>query len=135
MERFGKWYEAEGVLRYSANYLVVDVEQDLADFYKALVPKYYKINRQRYPAHITVVRAGLEEPAKTEYWKKYDGEIVKFQYNSDIKMSEFYYWLDVLCKRLEYIREELGLSNISTYTRPPDGFSKYFHITIGNKKE
>lgn len=130
-----RWYESEGVLRYSGNdKLIVEVDQSISEFYLSLIPKYKNINRQKYPTHITVVRTGKEQPVNLENWGKYQGEAIKFLYGSYIYSERVYYWLNVICLRLEEIREELGLSNQSIYTLPPSGFSKFFHITIANTK-
>ena len=47
--------------------------------------------------------------------------------------DETYYWLNVFCKDLEEIREELGLTKSGDVSLSPDGRHK-FHITIGNSK-
>lgn len=130
-------YQAKGKLHYSNSHgykLVVECEQDIADMYRALVPKYYYLQRQRYPAHITVVRSYKEVPLNMEPWGKYDGEVIEYYYESFIRIGTAYMWLNVLCNRLEEIRYELGLPIRSEYTQPPEGFSKYFHMTIGNIK-
>jgi len=130
-------YQAKGKLHYSTSNgykLIVECEQDIADMYRALVPKYYYLQRQRYPAHITVVRSYKEIPLNMEPWGKYDGEVIEYYYEPFIRIGTAYMWLNILCKRLEEIRYELGLPIRSEYTQPPEGFSKYFHMTIGNIK-
>jgi len=129
-------YKAAGILRYGvAEYghkLVLEIEQDLADYYRSLIPKYYHVNRQRYGAHVSVVRK--ETPANPDAWGKYEGEEIEFVYDSEIKRGTVYWWLNVFCVRLEEIRVELGLPVSSQYTLPPEGFVKCFHTTIGNSK-
>lgn len=132
-----KMYKSNGKLKYdnSNGYrLTVEVNQQLSDYYYSLIPKYYKVNRPRWMAHVTVVRAEKEIPIHLTHWGKYNNEIIEFQYDPYIHFGGGYYWLNILCKRLEEIRHELGLSIVSQYTRPPAGFSKYFHCTIGNIK-
>ena len=130
------FHESVGTIRYGEDYkLVVEVDQELARFYRSLIPKWIGVTRPRWPAHITVVRSEKESPVDLSVWGKYEGYQIKFLYNSDVQFGKIYYWLDVLCKDLEEIRKELGMSVTSQYTRPPDGFSKYFHCTIANLKD
>lgn len=121
-----------GTLRYAGGntnkWLVLDVDQGISDFYRAMVPKSQFIRPQMYPAHITVVRLGREEIEDYEFWGKYDGEQVPFTYSNEIKQAGPYYFLDAWSPRLEEIRTELGLPNIRS------GYSA-FHITIGNQKD
>ena len=112
--------------------LIVEADQGISDFYRALIPKYYYAKPQKYPAHISVVRK--EVPVNLENWGKYEGEKIEFFYQSYIHIGTVYFWLNVFCCRLEEIRLELGLPVDSPYTLPPEGFNKCYHMTIGNKK-
>lgn len=133
-------YESSGVLRYSIVDIgykaIVEVEQDLADYYRILIPKYKDVQRQRYGAHISVVRH--EVPPNLALWGKYEGEEIPFMYDSEIKSGtrpkdgKIFYWLNVFSARLEEVRTELGLPVSSQYTLPPEGYLKCFHTTIGN---
>ena len=129
-------YKANGILRYSVvdvGYkLIVEVDQGLADYYRALIPKYKEVNRQRYGAHISVVRK--EVPPNLEKWGEYEGEEIEFWYDNTIHNGQVYWWLNCFSKRLEEVRTELGLPVSSLYTRPPDSFVKCFHLTLGNVK-
>lgn len=126
-------YTSTGTLRYGYTNLVLDVDQGIVDYYRALMPKSISTQRQMYPAHISVVRK--EIPPNMQFWGKYAGEQIEFQYSNVIHYGTVYYWLNAWCKRLEEIRQELGLPIDSPYTKPPDGFEKTYHITIGNVKE
>jgi len=125
-------FKSTGKLHYEDNKLVVETDRELARYYFSLVPKYVKLNPQRYAPHISVVRK--EVPAKMEHWKKYEGESVEFLYEPHVFHGDVYYWLNTFSTRLEEIRLELGLPVSSEYTRPPGGFFKCFHMTIGNTK-
>jgi hypothetical protein len=130
------FYESTGVLEYNDDWrLALRVEQDLADYYSSLIPKCMSRQRPRWPAHVTVVRQEKETPVHKEYWGKYHKQSVSFVYSPYIHQGKIYYWLNVFCKELEDIRQELGLSSQSQYTLPPEGFKKYFHCTIANMKE
>lgn len=129
-------YKTQGTIRYSVvdigHKLIVEVDQGIVDLYRSLIPKSRCVQRQMYPAHISVVRK--ETPKNLEFWGKYEGELVDFWYDNEIHWGQVYYWLNAFSKKLEEIRIELGLSVSSEYTRPPDSFEKVFHITIGNTK-
>ncbi len=131
-----KLYETTGILRYSplpTMKLIVEVDPEIARYYRALVPKWIRLNPQKYATHISVVRK--ENVPNLQAWGKYEGEEIAFTYGNTVRNGTVYYWLDAFCTRLEEIRVELGLPVTSEYTRPPDGWSKCFHTTIGNVKE
>jgi hypothetical protein len=131
-----KFFESTGTLQYSKDWrLVLRVEQDLADYYRSLIPKWLPSQRPRWPAHVTVVRQEKETPANKEHWWKYNGHTLKFIYSPYIHHDKIYFWLNVWCKKLEEIRSELGLPFHSQFTLPPAGFKKNFHCTIANTKE
>ena len=128
-------YESIGTLRYSGKArLVVEVDQEIGNYYRTLIPKYLNPQRPRWPTHITVVREEKESPLRPEFWGKYEGELVTFLYDPTVHTGKIYFWLLAYCTRLEDIRKELGLPLVSKYTMPPDGFQKAFHITIANVK-
>jgi len=125
-------YMSSGFLRYHPPYkVIVEADQELSRYYRSLIPKSVDIKVPMYAPHITVVRK--EVPPKMEVFGKHEGELVFFEYDTEIHHDETYYWLNAYSKRLEEIREELGLPVMSAYTRPPDG-RRCFHITIGNLK-
>jgi hypothetical protein len=126
-------FTSTGTLRYGYTNLVLDVDQGIVDYYRAMLPKWVRTNKQMYPAHISVVRK--EVPPNMQFWGKYAGEQIEFRYSNVIRNSAMYYWLDAWSERLEQIRLELGLPVDSPFTRPPDGFAKTFHVTIGNTKD
>ena len=131
-------FSSVGIIYYndSAGFrLTVEVDPELSDYYRSLIPKYYKVQKPRWSAHITVVRPEKEIPPKLRYWGEYEDEKIEFFYDPYIYRDKGYFWINTWCKRLEHIREELGLTNISKYTLPPTGLNKCFHCTIGNYKE
>lgn len=130
------FHESTGKLQYSKDWrLVLRVDQDLADYYRSLIPPWMCNQRPRWPAHVTVVRQDVEEPVHKQHWWKYNNRTVSFIYSPYIHQGKVYYWINVWCKILEEIRAELGLPVHSKYTLPPEGFKKNFHCTIANMKE
>lgn len=133
-------FKHSGVLRYSGAYrLVLDIDDELARYYRALLPKWRPCAPQRYQTHVTVVRPEKEIPPNLAVWGKYEGERVEFYYEPGLRQGKVFYWLRVCCTRLEDIRLELGLpvtlsfdSSEASYVAPPAPFRKYFHTTIGN---
>lgn len=126
-------FKSSGMLKYFNDpyKLILEVDQGISDFYRKLIPKYIKLNKQLYGAHISIVRK--EIPSNINKWKKYQNRIIEFEYENIIYNDETYYWLNAYSSNLEYIRKELGLQTTSEITRSPDGKHK-FHITIGNTK-
>lgn len=128
-------YSSVGTLRYFQGdfgyKLIVEIDPQIMEYYRSLLPKYIKTNKQKYAPHISAVR----KEVPNEYWGKYEGEKIDFYYSPIIQFGKVYCWLNCYCKRLEAIRLELGLPVSSPYTRPPEGFEKTFHVTLGNFKE
>lgn len=128
-------FKSTGRLRYGNDYrLVLDVDQELSDYYRSLIPKCKNAKRTRWFAHVTLVRLGQEVPRNKSVWNKYNREKIDFYYDPYIHEDRIYFWLNVFSKRLEEIRRELGLPMFTSYP-PPTGFVKSFHITIANTKE
>ncbi len=127
-------FSSIGILRYFENpyKLIVEADQNISDYYRNLVPKYLKLNKQMHAAHISIVRK--EIPINLQYWKKYEGEEIKFEYEGYIYNDETYYWLGVKCDYLKLIRAELGLPLTSWITESPDSGHE-FHLTVGNTKK
>jgi hypothetical protein len=132
-------FSSTGELRYSENQgqrrLVLTVDPGLASYYHAMIPKYIDVSRPRYAPHITVVRPFKETVPDPTAWGRYEGEQVEFLYDHVLYQSEIYFWLNILSRRLEDIREELGLPVVPWPTRvPPPPFRKFFHCTVANRK-
>jgi len=125
-------FKSTGKLRYGYTNLVLDVDQEIVRYYRALLPKSIRTNTQMYDAHISVVR---KEQPNMAFWKKYEGEEVEFEYSHEVRNGTLYYWVDAFSKRLEEIRAELELPVHSPYITPPKDYKHTFHITLGNVKE
>ena len=90
--------------------LVLKVDQDLSDYYRTLVPPYYRVYKQGWPAHLTVVRPLFDNPPKIRYWGDYEGEKVEFHYSENLEFGHGFCWFNAWSRRLELVREELGCS-------------------------
>lgn len=111
------------------------VNQDLVNYYQSSIPHYLRVLKPRWSAHITVVRPEFDIPPRIRYWGDYEGEEVEFIYDSYLLNGNGYFWINAWSKRLEIIRDELGLQNTSKYTLRPEGYNKTFHITVGKYDE
>lgn len=130
-------YVSSGILKYDkkegyGHKLTLTVDPEIVLLYRSLIPKYIEIQPQKYAPHISVVRR--ETVQNLQFWDKYEGEEIEFEYSPVIRSGTVYYWLDVYSKRLESIRRELGLPVDSQFSVPPLGYSKTFHFTLGNCK-
>ena len=126
-------FKSSGSLKYYPDEyrMILSVNQNMLDYYFTLIPRYYRATKPGWKAHITAVRPEKESPPKIRYWGDYENEEVEFLYDSYMLEGGGFYWINVWSKRLETIREELGLENTSKYSLRPTGYNKTFHITIG----
>lgn len=133
----GELFWASGPLCYSRGpgefyKLIVEIDREITDYYCSLIPKYTVFNRQAYAPHVSVVRR--EVPPNLALWGKHEGRDIKFAYSNIVHFGPTYCWLNIFSNELEDIRTELGLPVSTEYTRPPDGYTKCFHTTLGNFK-
>lgn len=126
-------FESTGVLKYYENpyKAVVIIDPGIYLYYRALIPPARRMNGQRHAPHISVVRKQV--PSNLDVWRKYEGRLVKFQYENVIRFGSVYCWLNVYSPELEEIVAELGLPAHNRVTAPPDG-RRCFHTTLGNFK-
>lgn len=128
-------FTATGTIQYRKDktglWVIAGIDQDIADYYLSLIPKYYKVKRTRWFAHATILRPEENAP-DTSSWGKYDGDTAQFVYDPCIFQENGYWWFNLWSKKMETIRLEFGLSIESRITIPPAGYSKCFHCTVGN---
>jgi len=123
------------VIQYENDFkLVAYINQEISDYYFSMIPSWKSANRQKYPAHITIIRSNRETPSRKELWGKYSGTKIDFYYQPYVHEGTVYYWINCFSEEMEEIRRELGLPVVEQFTDPPAGFAKTFHSTIGNKK-
>ena len=120
-------YHGYGNLNYHHTWLIVKVDEDICRYYRKLIgyqKPSLKLNPQKDGAHITVIAGKYEVAPKQEFWRMYENEKIQFEYNTEIDNDGEYFWMPVKCKRIEDIREELGLPRIHPIP---------WHLTIGNR--
>lgn len=126
-------FKTRGVLTYGPGMkAAVRVDQEIANYYKALIPRCKQVQPQKYKAHVTVVRTGIDQVVNHAAWKKHEGEVVEILYDNHIHFDGRYYYLDVWSTRIGDLREELGLSRYRT-TLAGQSLECY-HLTVGNVK-
>ena len=117
--------KSRGTLRFGNTNVVVDIDDQIVQYYYSLIPKYYYAQRQMYRGHITVIRTGFET------WPKsidYTGRTIFFYYENVVRFTEPYFYLNVYSDDIGNLRRSLGLTyNRWTFT--------CFHITVGNIKK
>jgi hypothetical protein len=128
-------YSSKATIKYKNNIQVVaELDQNISDYYRSLIPKYYYAKPQKAPAHITIVRKNKETPTKMEFWGKHEGRIITFQYEPIIQTDGIYFWMNAYISEIGYIRQELGLPQYRD-DRLYGGIQRNeYHITIANTK-
>lgn len=115
-----------GILSYGVNRVTLELGWDFGNFYYSLLPKSLGVNKQKYSAHITVIRCVVEGYPKE---RLFDGEKVEFSYGPEVFFDQKYYYLNCHSERIGDMRELLGYTRF----RFMDGLRCY-HIAIGNVK-
>jgi len=133
-------YHSIGRLCYSVKregsdqkwWAILDCDPEIGRYYRHLYRLHHrfcrKLDRPFWGPHITVCRNERPDEEYLHLWGQYESELVEFHYLSGVKDNygperyRTFYWLDVLCPRLDEIREELGLG-------PP---ARSYHLTIGS---
>jgi hypothetical protein len=108
--------------------LHVVVDPGIVDLTRALIPKHHKLNRTRYPPHISVIRRETWEPDLSLH-----GTPVTFTYDPTVAAGPVYWWLRAWSDDLLRVRASLGLPALAWACRPPSE-EDCFHITVGNTK-
>lgn len=107
------------------SFLIAEVDNSIAEYYRWWVKKRFGLILQNtaWKPHITVLdgRQRLSQE-QMKLWKKYQGQIITFEYSVDIEQQWKFWCLPVKSIALDNIREEFGLESRKPFP---------FHITIG----
>lgn len=121
-------YKSKGKLEYYTRWLILLVDDEIAEYYRHLIhlwDRRLKLQHPKHGDHITVIAGKYEDVGNHPNWKKYHRQEVDFEYSIDIGSDGCYFWLPVECKQIEDIRVELGL---------PSKIPIPWHLTVGNLK-
>lgn len=116
-------YTIPGKLYTDGRKIVANLGWDFGNYYFSFLPKYFYAQRQKYQAHVTIVR-GFE---KATINKETLPERLDIQYDPMVYYDRPYYFLKCWSDQIGRIRLECGLSQ---YRKPFD----YYHVTIANVK-
>lgn len=128
-------YESKAIVHYGPDIRVIaEIDQNISDYYRSLIPKYYYAVPQRYRSHITIVRTKKESPSKLEFWGKHQGRQITFHYESYIYFDGTFFWLNAYSEEIGEIRQELGLPKYRDDRAFGGVLRNEYHITIANVK-
>lgn len=125
-------FEIQGTVRYYHNWVMAWLDDELAQYYRTLLPKAWGVCPPMRPAHVSIIRLFEEVPSR-KAWSKYEGWIIKIDYRPGIQSDGTYYWLNCWSGEIAKIRHSLGLSSFRN-TNPQYPTYDCYHITIGNTK-
>ena len=132
-----------GMKRRTEWWCIVTVDREITRYYRWWVGRYFWgatamrddwLCQPSWDAHISIVRGERPQPDLQDLWGKYQGEEVTFAYahhprfagDKGIRHAKDgdFWFVDVICPRIDEIRWELGLQT----------FYKY-HLTVGRTYE
>ena len=110
---------------------VLNVDREITRYYRWWVKRKYHIDlcQPSWDAHVSIIRGEKPEPELMHLWKKYDGQVLNFEYSPVVYQgsgetrfqdARYFWFVDVVCPEIIDIRKELN--------RPVD-FG--LHLTIG----
>ncbi len=120
-----------GKLRGGPEKVYLEVDHNIVELCRALIPIEQRPQKQKYAPHITIVRNELFV-WNTDILLSNDRKI-EFTYDPNVIAGDVYWWLRCWSPGLTSLRLDLGLPASSIYSRPPNN-EDCFHITIGNTK-
>ena len=107
---------------------IIEVEQDLADYYRLQFLLEYKVSlvKPSWKAHISLIRGQDEYTHLVEkFWGEDNEKLIEFNYGSEFFWNEHFVWINTYSEDFFRIREKMGLA----YTH--DDNESWGHITIG----
>lgn len=103
-----------GTIRYRSNWWIwLECDYELGRYLRRLhynfVYKVCKLGKPSWDEHITVVSSHEKTDKFEQFWGKYEGLSVNFEVEIAPQTNGNAFWMPVHSKKLENIREELGL--------------------------
>jgi len=127
-----KKYRGLGRIHLRTHQLVLNVSPDFSAYYRWWVFKEraLKLHPPKYGTHVTIISGKHEGHIvdnNIKYWKKFEGELVEFNYSHTLFNSwdDCTFWIVVKSPKLESLRTEMGLTPLPKWD---------FHISVGNRK-
>lgn len=123
---------SNGIVHYDTAdgpWVTVWVDQQLADYCHSLIPKYHRVCRPRWKAHVTVVRPeDFPVNPDLQHWGKHEGEKVNFVYDPTVLYEKGFWWFNLWCVTMEDIRKELGVVYCKPHYYSPTGIFKMLSL-------
>jgi len=118
-----------GKITVYRDYVVAYVNNDIARYYRQLLPKYLYVKPPAFPAHVTVIRQKIEtiSAEALDFLRGCDKMEVQIHSDTEIKRIGSYFYLDAWSRDISDLRVSCNLQKYRI------GFDRY-HITIGNTK-
>jgi hypothetical protein len=117
----------------SRSRIVVDVSQDMVDYYDWFIQKHYWIQLQKplHGAHITITNSKFHKDVRWDLAKDYHGKPIEFEYDPYLIQGGFtkgfiMFYLKVFSDEIDQMKQELGI-------REREGY-RGLHLTISNGK-
>ncbi len=91
---------------------VVNVDREITRYYRWWIERRYHVKglcKPSWDAHISVIRGEKPRPHVIDLWKKYDRQIVEFEYQHFPHQNGDFWIVDVRSPFLMQIREEFGM--------------------------
>lgn len=107
---------------------IVEVDQDLADYYRYHFLNQFKISllKPNWKPHISLFRGeGEYRPEMELFWKEMDGKEVTFNYTQEVFWNESFVWINTYFHEFFNLREKMGLADTH------EDNESWGHITIG----
>jgi hypothetical protein len=121
---YTKKHNAQGSWKKTA---MITVNDDMAAYYSWYVQRRYglKLNPPLRGTHVTFINDRITSPYLLDKYEmckdKYEGKIIEFTYDTDVRTNAEHWWLKVNSNDMLYIRDEIGIG------KPFFGL----HLTIG----
>lgn len=99
-----------GLKKRTKWWCVINVDTEITRYYRWWIERKLHIKglcQPSWDAHISVIRGEEPEEDLKYLWKKYDSEIVEFQYKHYPYQSGSFWFVEVLCPKAIEIRKEL----------------------------
>ena len=124
-DRGGDFYPHQtiGTLHYADDWLLVDVDDEIARYYANQLEKRFGIKvhwRSLWGAHVSAIR-GEKPRVNGDRWGHDEGRVVLVKYTHNIYTNGQHWWLNVECNELAEVRGFYGFGTTK----------RWFHLTVG----
>lgn len=108
---------------------MIFIDGDISEYYAWFIRKRFnlELSKPLRRSHVTVINDKFKYDVMFQEAKNnYNGKIIEFEYNTDVRSDSKHWWLPVRCEMIGDIREAAGLNRKPFYD---------LHLTIGRPHE